>query len=232
MWWLSGQSPSELIRVSVPGRRKQCGLAGLGSGARMGARQHRGVRRRRRQRDPLRAVRRRREDGDTESHAAAKGLFHRAIIHSTLADTAVRALPQEEASQAAELLLARVGRDQLRTLSAEQLLAAATSGPDLSLRFTPVVDGHTLPRHPYDPAAPQVSADIPLMLGSVETEAVPYQFTAKGQPDPYWSTDDLDNAELARSRETGAESGRRCRRSCPSRSTAKAVPRRRTWTCG
>ena len=127
---------------------------------------------------------------------AAKGLFHRAIIHSTLADTAVRALPQEEASQAAELLLARVGRDQLRTLPAERLLAALTDGPDLSLRFTPVVDGHTLPQHPYDPAAPQVSADIPLMLGSVETEAVPYQFTAKGQPDPYWSTDEIDNAEL------------------------------------
>ncbi len=127
---------------------------------------------------------------------AAKGLFHRAIIHSTLADTAVRALPQDEASQAAELLLARVGRDQLRTLSTERLLAAVTDGPDLSLRFTPVVDGRTLPQHPYDPAAPQVSADIPIMLGSVETEAVPYQFTPKGQPDAYWSTDDLDNSEL------------------------------------
>ena len=80
-----------------------------------------------------------------------------------LADTAVRALTPEEASHAAELLLARVGRDQLRTLSTERLLAAVTDGPDLSLRFTPVVDGRTLPQHPYDPAAPQVSSDIPIM---------------------------------------------------------------------
>ncbi len=127
---------------------------------------------------------------------AAKGLFHRAIIHSTLADTAVRALPEEEAAQAAEMFLKRVSRDKLRTLPTESVLAALTEGPDLSLRFTPVVDGHTLPQHPYDPAAPQVSAGIPIMLGSVETEAVPYQFTAKGQPDAYWSTDDIDSAEL------------------------------------
>jgi len=71
---------------------------------------------------------------------AAKGLFHRAIIHSTLADTAVRALPQEEAAQAAEMFLARVGRDNLRTSPMERMLAALTDGPDLSLRFTPVVD--------------------------------------------------------------------------------------------
>ena len=134
---------------------------------------------------------------------AAKGLFHRAIIHSTLADTAVRALSQEEAAQAAEMFLARVGRDNLRTLPMERVLAALTESPDLSLRFTPVVDGRTLPEHPYDPAAPEVSADIPIMLGSVETEAVPYQFTAKGQPDAYWSTDDLDTAEL-RTRVRGA----------------------------
>ena len=127
---------------------------------------------------------------------AAKRLFHRAIIHSTLADTAVRALSEDEASKAAEMFLARVGRDNLRTLPTERVLAALTEGQDLSLRFTPVVDGRTLPQHPYDPAAPQVSADIPIMLGSVETEAVPYQFTAKGQPDAYWSTDDLENTEL------------------------------------
>lgn len=132
---------------------------------------------------------------------AAKGLFHRAIIHSTLADTAVRALPREEGARAAEVFLARVGLkpdqiDTLRMMPPERVLAALTDGPDLSLRFTPMVDGRTLPQHPYDPAAPQVSANIPVMLGSVETEAVPYQFNAQGQPDAYWSTDDLDNAEL------------------------------------
>ena len=129
---------------------------------------------------------------------SAKGLFHRAIIHSTLADTAVRALLRGEAAQATDMLLARVGLklDQLRMLPMERMLAALTDGPDLSLRFTPVVDGRILPQHPYDPVAPAVSAEIPMILGSVETEAVPYQFDAHGQPDAYWSTDDIDNAEL------------------------------------
>ncbi len=53
---------------------------------------------------------------------AAKGLFHRAIIMSTLADTAVTGLAPERAVEAAELLLARLGipaaeADRLQTHS-------------------------------------------------------------------------------------------------------------------
>src|SRR6185295_3279982 len=40
---------------------------------------------------------------------AAKGLFHRAIIMATLADTAVTALERNEAIEAAQVLLARLG---------------------------------------------------------------------------------------------------------------------------
>ncbi|HTD49404.1 MAG TPA: carboxylesterase family protein, partial [Acidimicrobiia bacterium] len=151
---------------------------------------------------------------------SAKGLFHRAIIQSTLSDTAVRGLSRDEANRAAEAFLARLGvkpdrPDQIDALSAvavERLLAALTggSGPagepardvrpggpqplagDLSLRFTPVVDGRWLPRHPYDPDAPEVSADIPILCGSVETESVPYQ----GVSDPYWTTAEIDAATL------------------------------------
>jgi len=43
-----------------------------------------------------------------------------------------------------------------------------------------------------DPVAPEISADIPLMVGSVETEAVPY--TAPN--DSYWTVDELDDAAL------------------------------------
>jgi para-nitrobenzyl esterase len=132
---------------------------------------------------------------------AAKGLFHRAIIQSTLADTAVRALPREEAVKSAEQLLARVGLkanqiDELQRMPAERLIAALSEGPDLSLRYTPVVDGRTLPSHPYDPVAPGLSADVPLLCGSVETEAVPYNLNARGQADPYWTTDEIDDVEL------------------------------------
>lgn len=36
--------------------------------------------------------------------------------------------------------------------------------------FGPVVDGHTLPSHPFDPAAPSISSDKPLMVGWNEDE--------------------------------------------------------------
>jgi para-nitrobenzyl esterase len=132
---------------------------------------------------------------------SAKGLFHRAIIQSTLADTAVQALPREEAVKAAAMFLSRVGlkadqAEELQKLPMERILAALAEGGDISLRYTPAVDGRTLPQHPYDPVAPEVSAGVPLLMGSVETEAVPYQFNAQGQPDAYWSTGEIDDAEL------------------------------------
>jgi para-nitrobenzyl esterase len=150
---------------------------------------------------------------------AAKGLFHRAIVQSTLSDTAVRGLARQDAVKATATLLARLGVgpadiDAVQKIPVERLLSALVggSGPagetardarpaagadaplagDLSLRFTPVVDGRTLPSHPFDPAAPAVSADVPLMCGSVETESVPYQAVS----DPYWSTSVIDDAGL------------------------------------
>ena len=62
---------------------------------------------------------------------AAKGLFHRAIIQSTLWDTAITALEPHEAAAATELFLSRVGvsATELDTL---QLMpsGAAARGPD------------------------------------------------------------------------------------------------------
>jgi para-nitrobenzyl esterase len=55
------------------------------------------------------------------------------------------------------------------------------------LRLAPVVDGKTLPAHPFDPAAPEVSANVPILLGTMETEDT---FFA-GTPG-----DDMDDAAL------------------------------------
>ena len=151
---------------------------------------------------------------------SARGLFHRAIIQSTLSDTAVRGLSKDAATQAAQTFLTRLGvkpdqpnqLDALQNMPIERLMEALVGGTgpagetardvrpgaaqpvaaDLSLRFTPVVDGKWLPRHPYDPDAPAVSADIPVLCGSVETESVPYQ----GVNDPYWTTTEIDAATL------------------------------------
>jgi para-nitrobenzyl esterase len=41
------------------------------------------------------------------------------------------------------------------------------SGP---YRYSPLMDGRTIPRHVFDPVAPSMSADVPMLIGSTETE--------------------------------------------------------------
>jgi para-nitrobenzyl esterase len=64
---------------------------------------------------------------------AAKGLFHRAIIMSTLAETAITGLAPERAVEAAELFLSRVGvtpadAGRLLTMPADRIVEALTNG--------------------------------------------------------------------------------------------------------
>ncbi len=140
---------------------------------------------------------------------AARGLFHRAIIMSTLSETAITGLAPERAVEAAEIFLSRVGvraadAGRLLTLPAERLVAALTGGgvaggqagrpgpsQDISLRFVPVVDGTTLPAHPFRPAS-DLSATIPILTGSNECEAIPYS----NPDDPYWTSEPADDQSL------------------------------------
>ena len=39
---------------------------------------------------------------------------------------------------------------------------------------SPMIDGKALPDHPWDPAAPALSADIPLLIGYARTEETLY----------------------------------------------------------
>ena len=79
-----------------------------------------------------------------------------------------------------ERVLAKLGLqanqvDELQKLPVERLLAAidnrgqgaAAGGP---LVLAPVVDGRSLPRDPWDPTAPEISADVPVIIGSANTE--------------------------------------------------------------
>ena len=118
---------------------------------------------------------------------AAKGLFHRAIIMSTLADTAVTrtaARPRRRGCRAPASPPGRANRAggaAARPCRRSASIDALSSGPDLSLRFVPVVDGTTLPADPFSPASP-LSATVPILTGSNECEGIPY-----GNPDdPYW----------------------------------------------
>jgi para-nitrobenzyl esterase len=100
----------------------------------------------------------------------AKGLFHRAIIQS---GSALRATPRDRASKSAEVLFAKLGMrpnqgEDLQKLPLNRLLEAARGTQGLAL--APVLDPRTLPADPFDPTAPGISSDIPLLAGTVETE--------------------------------------------------------------
>jgi para-nitrobenzyl esterase len=99
---------------------------------------------------------------------AAKGLFHRAIIQS---GAALRGTAKDAATKNAEAFMAKVGAktvDQLQSMPMATLIQAATA--EGIARFGPVLDGKTLVEGPFDPTAPSLSADIPVLIGSTEYE--------------------------------------------------------------
>ena len=106
---------------------------------------------------------------------SAKSLFHRAIIESRPAE---KGLPPEEASKVAELFLAHLGLkpdqiDEAQKLPPDQILKAwGTRGtPEFAaIKLEPAIDGHSLPWGMFDARATELSASVPLLTGSVETE--------------------------------------------------------------
>jgi para-nitrobenzyl esterase len=117
------------------------------------------------------------------SMPGAKGLYHRAIIES---GAVLRLTTPEDAIHTTELLLGELGLKpgqarELQKVSVERLLAAnAKVYEKMTLRDpgmvanTPMVDGKAIPSHPWDPAAPSLSADIPLLIGWAHTEETLY----------------------------------------------------------
>jgi para-nitrobenzyl esterase len=115
----------------------------------------------------------------------AKGLFHRAIVQS---GANLKGVSTEDATKTAHELMDKLGvktADELQRVPMDQLVAAtlATRG----LRLAPVVDGKTLPGGPFDPTAPALSADVPLLIGSTEFEV---NFFPNTKLDP------IDDAQL------------------------------------
>jgi para-nitrobenzyl esterase len=113
----------------------------------------------------------------------AKGLFQRAIIES---GAVLRLTAKEDAIRQTELLLRKLGLQprqarELQNIPVEKLLAAdAEVQNEIKLREpgmvadSPMVDAKALPKHPWDPAAPVVSANIPLLIGWARTEETFY----------------------------------------------------------
>jgi para-nitrobenzyl esterase len=115
---------------------------------------------------------------------AAKGLVHRAAIQS---GSGLRQLtPDRSAALAAgtlrELGLTRSTIDRLQEIPVEAVISAGLRaqralqpvapppGTGGGLNWGPTVDGRAIPRHAWDPSAPEYSATVPLLVGSVLNE--------------------------------------------------------------
>jgi para-nitrobenzyl esterase len=100
---------------------------------------------------------------------AAKGLFRHAIAES---GAAIRALPRTQAAANARRLIDALGVKSIAELQAVPQDTVEDAWNALHLPSGPVVDGRSLFFNPFDPVAPEISRNVPLMVGTTETEAV------------------------------------------------------------
>ena len=106
---------------------------------------------------------------------STKGLYHRAIVES---GSSIRGVTRDDANKSTEAFMAKLGLkssevDKLQKMSMERILAGmAGGGPagNMAFQMRPVVDGRTLPTNPFDPVAPEMSANVPLLVGSTQDE--------------------------------------------------------------
>ncbi|MGD2133280.1 MAG: carboxylesterase family protein [Maricaulaceae bacterium] len=110
----------------------------------------------------------------------AQGLFHRAAVQS--GSQLVKDTMDEAARRTARLMAVMdvSGVEGLLAASTEELelaIAEATSGTG---QFLPVVDGRSLKRQPFDPDAPEMTANVPMLIGTNRTEASLFMGTQPG----------------------------------------------------
>ncbi len=102
---------------------------------------------------------------------AASGLFHRVM---TMSGQQIKGASIEIAAERAKTVLEKMGvtpgknlAAQLNALTMERIQTAARA---VSADWLPVVDNVTLPRNPFDPDAPKLSENVPMILGNVHDE--------------------------------------------------------------
>ncbi len=109
---------------------------------------------------------------------SAHGLFHKAIIQSgsTLKQADKEMSQKLGLAMLKELGITPANIEKVNECTYEQLLEAnnkatrklaeAEGKPGRRMGNSPVVDGTILPQHPFDPAAPELSRDVPVIIGS------------------------------------------------------------------
>ena len=103
-------------------------------------------------------------DGELQTLSARDGGYVRANLFGP--DPRLGALV-EHLSDTDLAGLRRGGHDHRKLYAAYRAAVAAANGND---SFRPVADGRSVPTDPFDPAAPNLAAGIPLLIGTCETE--------------------------------------------------------------
>jgi para-nitrobenzyl esterase len=102
----------------------------------------------------------------------AQGLFHRCAVHSgsqLRLDTPAVGMERTEKLLKA-LNIPKSDLSRLWTVSQDEILAAVPGAVSGSGQFRPVINSPSFPNHPFDPAAPSISASVPMIVGSNRTE--------------------------------------------------------------
>ena len=103
----------------------------------------------------------------------AQGLFHRCVVQSgsqLRLDTPAVGMERTEKLLKA-LNIPKTDLSKLWTVSQDEILAAMPGAVAGSGQFRPVIGSPSFPAHPFDPAAPAMSANVPMIVGSNRTEA-------------------------------------------------------------
>ncbi len=100
----------------------------------------------------------------------AKGLFRSAIIQS---GSSLRGMDPDAGARAASAFVAKLGLTKaniadIQKFSWQQLLEAQGAA---GAAFSPVIGTDAFPAHPWDPKAPDVSADVPVIISTALEDA-------------------------------------------------------------
>jgi para-nitrobenzyl esterase len=117
---------------------------------------------------------------------AAKGVFHKAAVQS---GSLLRVSTQEDSRKLGAAVMQQLGLnasqiDEIQTLPPERLIGAGAAAiaslapsaqPGGTFRlprigWQPTLDGKDIPHQPFDPVAPEMSAQVPLLVGTVLNE--------------------------------------------------------------
>ena len=119
----------------------------------------------------------------------ARGLFHRGIVQS---GSHLRLLDRERATKLTASLLdhLEIPHAEARRLQDVPMATLIEANARVRGRFSPTDDGIVFDGHPWDPDAPELTADIPMLVGTCRTELS----NQVGSADP--SSFDIEESDL------------------------------------